>query len=612
MLGITKEIILTAGSSITHKELQYIVDASLDRWNHYPNDYIKKLEEAFAAYVGVEYAMSTSGCPEAVYLSALLALGVGEGDEVIIPDVTYIAVVNAVKYLDATPVFADIEPDTWVMDPKSVKKLITSQTKVIIPMHLYGHPVDMEPLWALAEKYGISIFEDAALSIGAEYKGKKIGSLGRLAAFSFHGAETLVTGEGGILVTNDKDLIDRVKFSGDYGRETNRALYNIGIGYKNKISNLQAAVGLAQIERVEEIVEKKRQVFRWYQERLEGAGDIALNAERPWARNVYGMISLVLGDSVNISRDEFMKKLIERNIDSRPFFYPISSFQMFRGVVVNNPVAYKVSLRGINLPGNSELVEEEVDYICAHILDILSYTSKKVTKTQPTGWLAYRDSICKVLSEYKKPAREGLDYCCLPISANNEQVGRLRPATTSSLNNESEINLLVNWRISLQEWFPSQFKVTFDGTKKWLDEQVIQKNERILFFVETNEGFPIGYAGLLGFNYKKRFCELEGIIRGVANMEPGIMTHACNTLLKWAFEVLGVESIGLVSFSDNEKALNLYQRLGFREMQRIPLMKVVVGEGVSRWVAVMGQPYDKAERYYMSMKLSKETWIQKY
>lgn len=611
MLDLTKEIILTAGSSITHKELEYIVDAGLDRWNHYPNDYIKKFEEAFAAYVGVEYAMSISGCTEAVYLSALLSLGVGEGDEVIVPDVTYIATVSAVKYVGATPVFADIEPDTWVMDPKSVEKLITSQTKVIIPMHLYGHPVDMEPLWALAEKYGISIFEDAALSIGAEYKGKKVGSLGRVAAFSFHGTETLVSGEGGILVTNDKDLIDRVKSLGDYGRETNRVLHNIGIGYKHKISNLQAALGLAQIDRVEEIVEKKRQIFRWYQERLEGASDIALNVERPWSRNIFWMTSMVLGDSIDISRDEFMKLLKERNIDSRPFFYPISSFQMFRGVVVNNPVAYKVSLRGVNLPSGHELTEEEVDYICAHILDILSYTSKKVSKTQPTGWLAYRDSVCKILSEYKKSTREELDRYCLPISANDEQVGRLRPATTSSLNNESEINLLVNWRISLQEWFPSQFKVTFDGTKNWLDKQVMQTNGRILFFVETNEGVPIGYAGLLGFNYKKRFCELEGIIRGVVDMAPGIMTHACNTLIKWAIEVLGIESIGLVAFSDNDKALNLYRRLGFSEMQRIPLMKVVVGNDVVRWVEVMGQPYYKVERYYVSMKLSKEAWIQK-
>lgn len=601
MLKKTDSIILTAGPTISEKEVQYVTDAVIHGWNHHHSDYIKRFEETFARYIGVKYAMATSSCTGALHL-ALLAMGVGAGDEVIVPETTWIATVSAVEYVGAKPVFADIDPDTWVMDPNSVARLITEKTKVIIPVHLYGNPVEMEPLWDLAEKHGIDILEDAAPSIGAEYKGRKTGSLGRAAAFSFQGAKALVTGEGGMLVSNDKDLMDRARLIGDHGRDPNRAFWNFRIGHKYKMSNVQAALGLAQIERVEEIVAKKRQIFQWYQERLQDVPDFRLNVEKPWARSLYWMSSAVLGDSYSISREEFMKQLKERNIDTRPFFYPISSFPMYKHLKVNNPVAYSVPLRAINLPSGHERTEEEIDYICAHIKDILGMKLTGVHSIQPQGWLDYRDRVNQIIREYKI---DGVDRALL-IENNGENIGKLRPVTLNSLGNSHQIEQLAKWRRNAQQWFPTQFPVTYEGTKRWLDKALLQTADRILFMVEDQNGKEVGHVGLFRFDYINRACEIDNIIRGENKVFSGAMTFACTTLLKWARDVLGIEHVYLRVFSDNTKALNLYQRLGFKEIQRTPLTKVQE-DTVTRWIDVIGRPYQEVERYFVTMKLEHVT-----
>ena len=608
MLNVTDKMILTAGPTISYKEIENVVDAILNGWNEHHSDYIKKFETKFADYIGVKYAMCTSSCTGALHL-ALLAMGVGPGDEVIVPETTWIATASAVKYVGATPIFADIEPDTWVMDPNSVANLISPRTKVIIPVHLYGHSVDMQPLWDLAKKYGIEILEDAAPSIGAEYKGKKTGSLGKAAAFSFQGAKALVTGEGGILVTDDRELIERARLLGDHGRDPNRALYNIEIGYKYKMSNLQAALGLAQTERAEEIVARKRQIFKWYEERLQNVKGIQLNVERSWARGIYWMSSLVLDESLRISRDEFMKHLKGRNIDSRPFFYPISSFPMFKDIKVDNPVAYDVPLRGINLPSGHERTEEEIDYICAHIKDILGYTKTSTKNVQPQGWLAYRDQLNRIIESLKCVSDENVSEYSLPIVTNGRPVGRLRPITQSSLEKESDIELLAKWRQSAQYWFPSQFNITHEGTKRWLEKQVLELKDRILFFVEKEADIPIGHLGLFRIDYKNKSCEIDNVVRGVSGSFLGGMLHACISLLQWTFETLGIENVYLRVASNNKRALKLYTQLGFKEILRVPLRKVQE-EKIIKWLEVVGNPYFEAERYFVTMKLARSEWMQ--
>lgn len=606
MLNKINEIILTAGPTISAKEIEYVTDAVIHGWNHHHSDYIKKFEQAFADYIGVKYAMATSSCTGALHL-ALLAMGVGPGDEVIVPDITWIATVSAVVYVGAKPVFADIEPDTWVMNPDSVAKLITQKTKAIIPVHLYGNPVDMDPLIKLAEQHGLDILEDAAPAIGTEYKGKKTGSFGRVAVVSFQGAKALVTGEGGMLITNDYELMERARIIGDHGRDPNRAFYNNQIGYKYKMSNIQGALGLAQIERVEEIVSKKRTIFKWYEERLKDVPNIKLNVERPGTKSLYWMSSLILGEELGISRNEFMHQLKERNIDTRPFFYQVSSFDMFKHYKVNNPVAYSIAPRGVNLPSGHERKEEEIDYICAHIKDVLKQKQTRVNSVQPHGWLAYRDFVQNTLKEIKNPSNEKADEFSILLTKDNKEIGKLRPVIAETASNLELITTLANWRKEAQVWFPSQFNVTVEGTKKWMENQVTGQKDRIFFWVEDCEKKYVGHVGLFRFNYIDKYCEIDNIVRGEASKFPGAMTYACSALIDWAFEKLGLETVCLRVLSDNKAALALYGRLGFMETQRTPLMKVVENDAV-RWIDVIGQPYLDVEKYFVTMKLNKKVW----
>lgn len=605
MIDTLEELILTAGPSITGLEIQYVVDAVAHGWNEHHSDYIKAFESAFAHYVGAKHAMATSSCTGALHL-ALLALGVGPGDEVIVPEVTWIATASAVVYTGATPVFADIRPDSWVLDSEKVERLITPRTKVIIPVHLYGHPVEMTHLSALADKYGISILEDAAPSIGARYRGNRTGSLGRAAAFSFQGAKALVTGEGGILVTSDDALIQRARFIGDHGRNPHSPLAAIEIGYKYKMSNLQAALGLAQVQRADEIVEKKRRIFEWYRSRLADIEEIALNIERPNCFSIYWMSSLILGEKLSITRDGFSQELKRRQIDTRPFFEPISSFPMFRGTEVNNPVAYSIPRRGVNLPSGHNRTEEEIDYICTHVRDILGKSLLRTNVACPAGWLKRKNEIVRTFKQMKGLVEGPHTGERIAIPEHNGISGHLEPVGVQTLTSPESIKFLAQWRSSAQEWFPSQFTVTLEGTSRWVQTQLLQRNDRMLFFVTDSAGDKIGHVGLFRFNYEEGFCEIDNIVRGSHHWK-GAIEAACSAMMTWAFESLGLDRLFLRVVSDNERAIRLYERLGFTETQRVPLRKVTSGETTS-WVEVVARPYEKIQRYFVTMELSKSHW----
>lgn len=362
------KMILTAGPSITKLEVDYVTDAVKNGVDEHWGDYIKEFETEFAEYIGVRHALSTSSCTGALHL-ALVALGVKAGDEVIVPDLSWVATASAVCYTGATPVFVDVLPYTWCMDPIDLQDKITLRTKAIIPVHLYGHPARMDEIMAIARKYEIKVVEDAAPSIGAEYKGRRTGSWGDCAAFSFQGAKTLSTGEGGMFVTDDTRLYEEVKHYAEHGRVS--AGFDIStVGYKYKMGNLQAALGLAQLQRVEELVNKKRQIYNWYCKELDGVEGLLMNEsmsdkEKP----AYWMTSIVLEKEFRANRDGLMRKLKERGIDTRPFFPPISSFPMFS--VQNNYVAEYLGANGVNLPSGHRLTHKEVIYVADCVKDIL-------------------------------------------------------------------------------------------------------------------------------------------------------------------------------------------------------------------------------------------------
>ena len=326
-------------------------------------------KEKWSEFSGAEHSITVTSCTTALHLS-LAALGLKSDDEVIIPESTWISCAAAVIYSGAKPVFVDIKEDTWCIDPASIRKLITKKTKAIMPVHLYGHPANMDEIGKIAEENNLVIIEDAAPSLGADIKGKKTGSFGIASAFSFQGAKILTTGEGGIFLTNNDELYEKVSKLGDHGRSKTKTLWNDEIGYKYKMSNIQAALGLAQLERINDLVDKKRKIFSWYKERLETIDGLQLNVENPGCKNIFWMTTIVLQKDFGISRDEIIKKLKEWNVDSRPVFYPLSSLPMFDDV--NNIHAQNLSSNGISLPSGHNLQEDDINYVC----EVLKYILK--------------------------------------------------------------------------------------------------------------------------------------------------------------------------------------------------------------------------------------------
>lgn len=370
--------ISVAGPWITGREISLVTDAVTNAWYDNAGSYNTRFEEAFADYIGRRYAVTLPSCTSAIHLS-LLALGVGPGDEVIVPDLTWIATAAPISYVGATPIFADIDPETWCISPESFKEYITPGTKAIIPVDLYGGMPDMDSLKEIALRHKIAIIEDAAEAIGSKYKGRRAGSFGDTGVFSFHGSKTLTTGEGGMLVTDREDLYRRVLFLRDHGRAPGSKLfYNSQVAYKYKMSSLQAALGLAQLERVDELVEKKRLIFSWYRRELEDIKDITLNPESPGTVNSCWMVTIVVDEELGLTKERLMAELEKKDIDSRPFFYPLSSLPAYDEVssVIrsrrDNKDAYRLSPYGINLPSALNLTESQVEYVAEALRSILS------------------------------------------------------------------------------------------------------------------------------------------------------------------------------------------------------------------------------------------------
>lgn len=357
-----------AEPSITEKEIEYVTDAVKSGWVSSLGEYLSKFEKKFAEYTGVKYALSITNGTAALHL-ALLSLGIKRGDEVIVPDLTFVATANAVTYAGAKPVFADIALDIWCIDPEDIKRKVTSKTKGVIPVHLYGHPADMDTINQIASERGLYIIEDAAEAHGAEYKGKKVGSFADCGIFSFYGNKIITTGEGGMITTNNKRVYEKAKFLRDHAMSRDKKYWHTKIGYNYRMTNLQAALGLAQLERIDKLIEKKRQIHSWYKGFLSDV-EVKLNPEDERAKNVYWMVCLILNSNFAISKDELMIKLKEKNIDTRPFFYPISKMPMYNDGKIN-PVAYEISKKGLILPSGTNLKKNEVKWITENIKKIL-------------------------------------------------------------------------------------------------------------------------------------------------------------------------------------------------------------------------------------------------
>lgn len=371
-----KRFIPVAAPSLSNKEVKYVVDCLRSSWISSIGKYIQKFEEKFARFCNTKYAISCSSGTSALHL-ALLSLGVDSGDEVIVPTLTYIATVNAITYCNATPVFVDSEPETWNINPQLIEKKITSRTKGIIVVHLYGHPADMDPILKIAKRHNLFVVEDAAEAHGAEYKNRKVGSLGDIGVFSFFGNKIITTGEGGMLVTNNAKLKSKICLFKGQGVDPNRRYWFKVVGYNYRMTNIQAAIGLAQLEKINYHLKRRRQVADWYYAYLKDCQDIILPVEKEWARNVYWMFSIILRDTVKISRDSVIKLLYERGIETRPFFYPVHTLPPYKNIHtrVPLPVAENIAKRGLSLPTHGNLSKSDIAYICKELKNIILKSS---------------------------------------------------------------------------------------------------------------------------------------------------------------------------------------------------------------------------------------------
>ncbi len=356
--------------SITELEVRYATDAAANGWGEKCYEYINRFEEAFKAHLGVKYAIATSSCTGALHMG-MAALGIGLGDEVIMADTNWIATASPIVHLGAKPIFVDILPDSWCLDPELVEQAITPRTKAIVAVHLYGNLCDMDKLLAIGEKHGIPIIEDAAEAIGSIYHGKRAGSMGKFGTFSFHGSKTITTGEGGMFVTNDPALYEHVLTLSNHGRARGQSkqFWPDMVGFKYKMSNIQAALGCAQIERIDELTRRKREIYSYYHDRLATLPGLSMNPEPAGMVNGAWMPTVVFDPATRISRESLQAAFATENIDARVFFWPLSSVPPF-DAVPGHSNAYQIPTRAINLPSYHDISEIDLTRVVSTLFPL--------------------------------------------------------------------------------------------------------------------------------------------------------------------------------------------------------------------------------------------------
>lgn len=360
-----------AGPSITAREATYALDAARHGWGARRNAYLGALAGDFAEAVGVRYALPTSSCTGAMHL-ALLTRGIGPGDEVVLPDLTWVATANAVALTGATPVFADIEADSWGLAPDALQHAITERTRAVIPVHLYGYPARIDRLRTIADEHGLFVLEDAAAAVGAAVGDRAVGSWGDMAAFSFQGAKVVVAGEGGMLVTDDEALFRRAQHLLDQARGGPHPFWADEVTPKYKMANVQAALALAQTQRLPWLLERKRRAYAWYRDELEDVSGIRLHAGAVGTSPTHWMPSTMVEATAAYSRDEVLQGLGRRDIDSRPTFPTLSSLPMWTHEAPGEtPVAAAVAARGINLPSGAGLQRADVARVGQALREVL-------------------------------------------------------------------------------------------------------------------------------------------------------------------------------------------------------------------------------------------------
>lgn len=356
---------------IGREEERLVVETLRSGWISSLGEHIQNFEAEFARFCGVKYGVATSNGTCALHL-ALAASGIGPRQEVIIPSLTFVATANAVLYVGAKPVFVDSELETWNINPAKIEEKITSRTRAIIPVHLYGHPANIKPILRIAKKYKLLVIEDAAEAHGAEIRSRKVGSFGMCGCFSFYGNKIITTGEGGMVVTNNRNFAQQLRTLRDHGVSKKRRYFYPQLGFNFRMTNVQAAIGVAQLKKIDRIIRRKKQIAKLYTKYLKDlGGKIILPPKASWATNVYWMYSILIPKQGRLTRDRVAAELAKKGIDSRPFFYPLHKTRRF-GCYDSLPVASFLARSGLNLPSSPSLKDSQIKFICWALIDIIA------------------------------------------------------------------------------------------------------------------------------------------------------------------------------------------------------------------------------------------------
>lgn len=352
---------------LSGNERAYVDECIDSSWISSKGRFVRAFEDEFAKKIGIAHAVSVSNGTVALHL-ALTSLGIGPGDEVIVPTLTYIASVNAVTYCNATPIFVDSTRESWQIDPDEVRRHVTKRTKAILIVHLYGQSCNLEAIMEIAREFGVFVVEDCAEAFGTLYDGRHVGTYGDISTFSFFGNKTITTGEGGMVVCNDKTLFERARHLRGQGLAKHREYWHDAIGFNYRMTNIQAAIGLAQLERSDAFIDRKRKIASLYKNFLRSV-PLEVHDEVPNTRHSYWMFSILV--NVNL-RDELRQHLSNKGIETRPVFYPVHTMPMYSSGYRRLPIAEELSWRGVNLPSYPSLVDEQVEMVAFEIIDFFS------------------------------------------------------------------------------------------------------------------------------------------------------------------------------------------------------------------------------------------------
>lgn len=360
---------------VTEREIELVLDCLKSGWISSAGKYIDQFESGWAEYCNMPHGIAVSNGTTALHIAVRL-LDLQPGDEVIMPTFTIISCAQAITYCGGVPVLIDSDPRNWQMDVKQIESRITPRTRAIMVVHIYGHPADMDPILELARKHGLMVIEDAAETHGAEYRGKKCGGFGDISIFSFYANKLITTGEGGMLLTKRSDIADKARSLRNLCFEKKQRFLHNELGYNYRLTNIQAALGVSQLERIEQIVERKRAIAHAYSERLKDVAGIELPVEELWAKNVYWVYGIIVKEDRGMDALQFAKRLSEKGVETRPFFLGMHEQPVFQkeGLFQNEryPVAERLSVRGLYIPSGLTIQDEEIEEVSEAIREILT------------------------------------------------------------------------------------------------------------------------------------------------------------------------------------------------------------------------------------------------